>query len=164
MLGSIRESRLALKARVQSLEALSVQQTEIVAKLRSELAGANERLARQAAHFNGELKRLGPGNGNAEARGRGPGSARPSLADRVAQAGLDLEGAGGESAEVGSKAEGPGEPNPAEIPLPLATKNGIVDKPVASAPAQSESKSNSIRPPGDRPRLLARLANLSRTS
>jgi chromosome segregation ATPase len=163
MLGSIRESRLALKARVQSLEALSVQQTEIVAKLRSELAGANERLARQAAHFNGELKRLGPSNGNAEARGRGAASPRPSLAERVAQAGLDLEGAREEVAEVGPKVEGP-EPNPAEVPVPLATKNGIVDKPVASAPAQSESKSSSTRPPGNRPRLLDRLAGLSRTS
>lgn len=164
MLGSVRESRLALKARVQSLEALSVQQTETVAKLRNELAAANERLARQAAHFTGELKRLSPSNGNAEARRRGAAASRPSLAERVAQAGLDLEETGREAAEVETKVDGPADVQQAELPVPIATKKGIVDKPVASVPAQSESKPNSVRPSGDRPRLLDRLAGLSRTS
>jgi len=165
MLGSIRESRLALKARVQSLEALSVQQTDIVAKLRNELAAANERLAQQAAHFTGELKRLDTGSGHAEARRRAVSASRPSLAERVAQAGGNLEGNGAEVAGVGSEVEGAsGDPSPDELPVPLATKNGIVDKPIASVPAESETKSDSIRPSGSRPRLLDRLAGLSRSS
>jgi len=87
LLGSLKESRLALKARVQALEAQTLQQAETTTKLRSELAAANERLARQVAHFTGELKRLGAGAAMSRQAARGaPPTDRPSLADRVARA------------------------------------------------------------------------------
>jgi len=165
MLGSIRESRLALKARVQSLEALSVQQAEIVAKLRNELAASNERLAQQAAHFTGELKRLGTGGGTAQTRRRGVAAPRPSLAERVAQAGLDTDGDSGNVASVEPEAVvNRIEPVPVEAPLAIATVDGIAAEPVASAPAQGDGKPETIRASAGRPRLLDRIAGLSRTS
>ncbi len=79
---SIKESRLGLKARVQSLEAQTNRQSETVQKLRSELAAANERLARQADHFTGELRRLGSSGGPGGApRGRRGVSAGAMLSE-----------------------------------------------------------------------------------
>ena len=114
---SMRDSRIALKVRVQSLEAQSTQQAEIVTKLRSELAAANERLARQAAHFTGELKRLGSGTAGSGNRGRQEAAAAPArvnLAERVAavQSGLGEGQAAGDEADtaerhVKSVAQGP---------------------------------------------------------
>jgi chromosome segregation ATPase len=92
LLGSMRESRLALKARAQALEAQTPQQTETLAKLRSELAGANERLAQQAAHFTNELKRLGSGATGGRSSRRGSTAARPSLAERVSRTTVASEG------------------------------------------------------------------------
>jgi hypothetical protein len=84
---SLKESRIGLKARVRSLEAQNTQLGETVQRLRSELASANERAARQAAHFTSELKRLGAGT--LPAAGQTRSTAEPqrlTLAERVAQA------------------------------------------------------------------------------
>ncbi|MEO1264565.1 MAG: hypothetical protein AAFV26_02545 [Pseudomonadota bacterium] len=47
------------RARLAALEKLSGDQEETIGRLRAELSAANERLARQAAHFMDELRRLG---------------------------------------------------------------------------------------------------------
>jgi hypothetical protein len=84
----LKETKIALKARLGSAQAQSTQQTATIAKLRAELAAAHERLARQAAHFMGEMRRIGTGGtappSTAQARqaARGPGR---TLAERVAQ-------------------------------------------------------------------------------
>lgn len=84
---SIRESKIGLKARLGGLEAQNEQQKETIQRVRSELAAANERLARQAAHFMSELKRLGAGTLPVSGQPRrSGGGARLTLADRVAQA------------------------------------------------------------------------------
>jgi hypothetical protein len=84
---SIRDSKIALKARLGGLEAQNEQQREVILRVRSELAAANERLARQAAHFTSELKRLGAGTLPVSGQPRRQISApRLTLADRVAQA------------------------------------------------------------------------------
>ncbi|MGF1649762.1 MAG: hypothetical protein ACFCUN_04875 [Hyphomicrobiaceae bacterium] len=49
----------AVNAKLVSLEAQTKEREATIARLRSELAAANERLARQAQHFSEELKRLG---------------------------------------------------------------------------------------------------------
>lgn len=56
---TLRDNRIALKARLSGLEAKSNQQTETIQRLRAELAQANERAARQAASFLDEMRRLG---------------------------------------------------------------------------------------------------------
>ena len=56
---SLRDNRIALKARVSGLEAKSNQQAETIQRLRAEVAQANERAARQASNFMDEMRRLG---------------------------------------------------------------------------------------------------------
>ena len=90
---TLRDSRIALKARVASLEKETAGQAEVIKRLRSELASANDRSARQAAHYMNEMRRLGAGTvqtsvGVAE-QGGGNGAAgakrRPSLANRITE-------------------------------------------------------------------------------
>jgi hypothetical protein len=83
----LRNSRLALKARAGSAEAHAERQAATIAKLRAELAAANERLAQQAAHFMDEMRRLGSGTAPPAAQARRPGRDGPRrrLAERVAQ-------------------------------------------------------------------------------
>jgi phage-related tail protein len=57
--GGLKDSKIALKARLGSAQAQADQQAATIAKLRAELAATHERLARQAAHFMGEMRRIG---------------------------------------------------------------------------------------------------------
>jgi hypothetical protein len=79
-------SRLALKARAGSAEAQAERQAATIARLRAELAAANERLAHQAAHFMEEMRRIGAGtvpvSGQARRTGR-DGQQRRRGAERV---------------------------------------------------------------------------------
>lgn len=83
----LRNSRLALKARAGSAEAHAERQAATIAKLRAELAAANERLAHQAAHFMEQMRRLGSGTALPAGQARRPGrdGQRRRLAERVAQ-------------------------------------------------------------------------------
>src|SRR6516165_8826956 len=84
--GGLKDSRIALKARLGSAQAQADQQAATIAKLRAELAATHERLARQAAHFMGEMRRIGSApTQSAAARRSGRGEERRSLVDRVAQ-------------------------------------------------------------------------------
>ena len=74
---SLRDSKIAMKARLGSLQAQTDAQVETIRKLRSELAASNERMARQAQHFMDEMRRLGAGTL--------PTSAPASSADRRQQ-------------------------------------------------------------------------------
>ena len=47
----IKDSKIALKARLSALKALSDEQSTTIQTLRAEVASGNERLARQAAYF-----------------------------------------------------------------------------------------------------------------
>ena len=55
----VKESKIALKARLSALQALADEQTRTIQALRTELAAGNEKLARQAAYFMEEMRRLG---------------------------------------------------------------------------------------------------------
>jgi len=83
----LRNSKLALKARVDSAEAKSERQTTTISRLRSELAATHERLARQAAHFMDEMRRIGTGPPTAGGPARRPArdGERRNLVERVAQ-------------------------------------------------------------------------------
>ena len=84
-------SRLALKARAGSAEAQAERQAATIAKLRAELAAANERLAHQAAHFMEEMRRIGTGTVPASGQARRPDrdggrdGQRRRVAERVEQ-------------------------------------------------------------------------------
>jgi len=164
MLGSIRESRLALKARVQALEAQAVQQGETVARLRNELAAANERLARQAAHFTDELKRLGTGGSAGQARRRDASAVRSSLAEQVSLATAELAQDHGsaqtESIELPDAATHAAVESATAVP---ADEKTLVVQETAPSPTRAEPQKAKTRAVEARPRLLDRIAGLSRT-
>lgn len=58
---SFRESRIALKARLNSVQVQTDQQERTIKKLQTELLAAHERAARQSAYFVSEMRRLGAG-------------------------------------------------------------------------------------------------------
>ena len=60
---SLKDSRLAMKVRIGALQAESQQQSAAIQRMRTELAAANEKLAKQAAHFMAEMRRLGTAGG-----------------------------------------------------------------------------------------------------
>ena len=173
---SLRESKIGLRARLQSLEAQTVQQTETVQKLRSELAAANERLARQASHFTNELKRLGPGAASAHGQARQTSEAqRLSLADRVAQArvaqvepttngngaatGAPKPDVAGPAASIGMAASGQTKvADNAASGLETADGNTAASTGSTNAAAAADLATDA----GRRPRLLDRISNLAR--
>ena len=57
----VKESKIAMKARLSALKALSDEQAGTIQALRAEVAAGNEKLARQAAYFMEEMRRLGSG-------------------------------------------------------------------------------------------------------
>ncbi|MGH6815077.1 MAG: hypothetical protein ACREC6_05175 [Hyphomicrobiaceae bacterium] len=85
---SLKDSKLALKARFAALQAQSDSQTETIRKLRADLAATNERAARQAQKFVAEMRRLGvtgrPTAGPDAGEGALPAKERRNLADRIA--------------------------------------------------------------------------------
>ena len=84
---SLRDSKIALRARLSAVQAEAEQQAETIKRLRAEAAASNERLALQSAHFMEEMRRLGAGTLPASSQTRRPSaaSAKRSLADRVAE-------------------------------------------------------------------------------
>ena len=167
--GAIRESKVALRARLQSLEAQAVQQADTLSKLRGELAAANERLARQAAHFTGELKRLGGATGGNG--GRRPSAAvnRIGLADRVAQvrvAGAATSAAVAEG-DDGGRTEG-GRPLDAQTAAEANASGATVDADAASSSVEPAPVGAVVGDAADdasrRPRLIDRIAGIARTS
>lgn len=58
---TLKESKVAMRARLSALQAQADENTSTIQRLRAEVAAANEKLARQAAHFMDEMRRLGAG-------------------------------------------------------------------------------------------------------
>lgn len=85
--GGLKNSKLALKARVGSAEAQAERQAATIGRLRAELAATHERLARQAAHFMDEMRRVGTGTLPVSGQVRRPvrDGERRNLVERVAQ-------------------------------------------------------------------------------
>lgn len=81
-----KESKVALRAQASALQAQTDEQAALIQSLRAELAAANERLARQAAHFRNELRVLGSSAPPLPASGHAAASAEPrrrALSDRI---------------------------------------------------------------------------------
>lgn len=159
---SLKESRIALRARMQSLEAQNNQHGETIQKLRAELAAANERLARQASHFTTELKRLGAGTLPASGQARRVVEPqRLSLAERVAQARVTGTPTTPPARDAGASPAG----TPSKSPAPVAAEEPSTPPKVAANGDAAELPEAPVAETGERrPRLLDRIANLSRPS
>jgi chromosome segregation ATPase len=171
--GGLKDSRIALKARLGSAQAQADQQTATIAKLRAELAAAHERLARQAAHFMGEMRRIGSGTTQATGAPRRAVRAdeRRTLADRVAQV-----RATGAEAEATAESRPPAarEPEPPQHQAPAANGHGddgapaggskdAAGSPVAVPAAAQLPKPGDIPDKRRRPRLLDRITGLAKS-
>ena len=86
-LSGLKDSKIALKARLNGSQAHAEQNTETIKRLRAEVAAANERLALQGAHFMEQMRRLGAGTLPAAGQTRRPvtQNQKLSLSERVAQ-------------------------------------------------------------------------------
>jgi hypothetical protein len=85
---SIKDSKIAMKSRLRALQSEVGSQSELIEKLRAELAASNERLALQSAQFRDEMRRLGAGTlpASGQARHSAAVRAKRSLAERISQA------------------------------------------------------------------------------
>ena len=82
---TLKDSKVAMRARVSALQAQTDENATTIQKLRAEVAAANEKLARQAAHFMDEMRRLGAGTVQTSGPRRGETTGRPkqALVDRI---------------------------------------------------------------------------------
>lgn len=142
---SLKDSKIAMKSRLSSLNAQTEVQHETIRKLRAEVAASNERMARQAQHFMEEMRRLGAGTLPASAQLRRPATAalRRTLTQRITDAKPQLAAgaAGAVSRPVLVKSDAPladaakNEPAKAE----LASSEVAKSEPIKSEPIKPES-------------------------
>ena len=143
---SLRDNRIALKARVSGLEAKSNQQAETIQRLRAELAQANERAARQASTFMDEMRRLGMAAHVTQARtGRPQEPARSRTVAKRTQALFDasLTGGVGQSAANGDAAV---EIGTAKGAIPLGRRLVASPRPIAGNDDGTSAESTSSGP------------------
>jgi len=169
----IKDSKIALKARLSALKALSDEQGTTIQTLRAEVASGNERLARQAAYFMEEMRRLGSGTVPAS----GPGARRQApavepgsrpLVDRINDPRVTRLVRAGAAEEEAQKS------NPRRVSGFLKALDGESAKPqgadggepapesAAAKPAQASS--GEAAKPSRKSRLLERITGLDKTS
>ncbi|MBX9590729.1 MAG: hypothetical protein K2X43_15580 [Hyphomonadaceae bacterium] len=175
--GGLRNSKLALKARAGSAEAQAERQASTISRLRAELAAANERLARQAAHFMDEMRRIGGGTSAPSAQARRPAAdaQRRKLVERVAQIRPTLaterpkppaaQASAVEAVNGTERAAGNGHHAPPEAgtaPDKAAPADPAV-APLAAPPAAEMPQTAAIPEERRKLRLLDRITSLSKT-
>lgn len=166
--GGLKNSKLALKARAGSAEAQAERQAATISRLRAELAAANERLARQAAHFMDEMRRVGGGAPSEQARSAARDTERRKLVERVAQIRPAL--ASEKPKPLPGLTSGSEAPNGAEkgggnghvAKIEAAPEKAATVAP-AEAPAAAEMPQTAAIPQERRkPRLLDRITSLAK--
>jgi hypothetical protein len=159
--GGSKESRAALKARLGSAQAQADHQSAMIGRLRAELAAVNERLARQAAHFMDEMRRLGAGTlpVATQPRASNARSDRRPLAERVAQVRPTPPAPRSTAKEAGA-------PEPTTLDsTPSPPRNGGDLESPSQAPAASAAempKGDDIPVERRRLRLLDRITSLAK--
>lgn len=78
---SLRDNKLTMKVRLSALQAETEKQSTAIQRLRTELAAANEKLAKQAAHYVAEMRRFGGSSANQAAQAKSGGDARRAAGD-----------------------------------------------------------------------------------
>ena len=164
-----------MKARLSALKALSDEQASTIQALRAELAAGNEKLARQAAYFMEEMRRLG--SGTVPASGPARRSAAPTaeaakrpLAERINDPRVARLVRSGQEGEEAAAAEGAsaGEPrrvsgflkalDAASTPTETRVEHAPAAEGPAAAPAGTEVKRTR------KARLLDRITGLDKNS
>ncbi len=164
---AIKESKLALKARLSALQAQSEQQQATILSQRAEIAAANEKLARQAAHFMDEMRRLGAGTLPASGAPRRDVAAvegrRRSLAERIAQPRTQPTGPTGakNGGEAGRKEHDPERVSGFLRALEQQTSAETVRSDAANAMAAAPSGSAAAAPFAAEPEIHTAAAELS---
>ena len=167
----VKESKIALKARLSALKALSDEQSVTIQSLRAEVAAGNERLARQAAYFMDEMRRLGggtvPASGPSGRRSESQASSaskRP-LVERIHETSAARVGKDGEE----EKKEQPQAPQGTSGFLKALGETGSADDSKASAKTtetedgREAAKSDKAKLKG-RARLLERITGIEKSS
>lgn len=80
---AVKESKVSMRARLSALEAEATEHNNTIQRLRAEIAAANEKLARQAAHFMDEMRRLGAGTLPTGSRREATVRPKAPLVDRI---------------------------------------------------------------------------------
>ena len=168
----IKDSKIALKARLSALKALSDEQGGTIQSLRAELAAGNERLARQAAYFMEEMRRLGgsvPATGPAR-RSAAPEPTKRPLVDRINDPRVARLVRGGDEAQQGNprrvsgflKAlDGEGAETEKKDAAPATQLESAAS---AEAPATHAKEGSAQSGEGRKSRLLERITGLNKTS
>jgi hypothetical protein len=165
-----------MKARLSALTALSEEQSGTIQSLRAELAAGNEKLARQAAYFMEEMRRLGSGTMPASGPARRSASqaaeaAKRPLAERindprvarlVRQEGEEAQAADASAAAAGAT------PEPRRVSgflkaLDAASAEARVEHAPATDPAVEQPAGTEIKRTR-KARLLDRITGLDKNS
>lgn len=153
---------LSAKAELSALQTEAAEQRRTIEALRAEVAGSNERLARQAQHFRDEMRRLAAQQGGGEvSEGReGQDAPRRSLADRIAQPRVPRQDTGFELS-VAASADVARDARP---PAVLKAVNGGADHSAAAEVAvQPSAAQGEAAAPARRARLLERISNIDKS-
>ncbi len=149
--GQAKDSKIAMKARLASMQAENETQSVTIQSLRAEIAGTNERLARQAAHFRDEMRRIGAGTLPASGDARRTSYEEPqrrSLTDRINEPRPRI--VGGAATSTGEPA---GTPASAARPAAIASMAARAE----TGPAAADTAVAPADKPARRSRLLERL-------
>lgn len=158
---AIKDSKMALKARLSGAQAQSEQQAETIKRLRVELAAANERLALQGAHFMEQMRRLGTGTLPTAGQARKPvgHGARQTLTERVAHQQRSPSAAS--LAMIADNAEATADNMEAAAAAPnanSAASSNSSDHPPPHVVAEVEPTA----PVAAKPRLIDRISNINK--
>ena len=181
-----KQSETLAKAQISALQAELEEQRRIIATLRTEVAGSNERLSRQAQHFREELRKFSAhAQPDATSQVVRPVADQPrrSLAERIAQPRVpttveqsgeaDFEAVDHVAAHVSSHSNGPGAGGEVRQSGFLRALNGgaksspqpapvsVVAEPPPASVANEVSVNVEAAP--RRPRLLDRIGNLDKS-
>jgi hypothetical protein len=154
---AVKESKSFLKSRVERLEAEIEREHKIVARLRAELAAANERAARQAAQFMEEMRRLSS-RGHAAAQSRT--SAQATTLARAATSRPNAIRPRPQAAEASVLIASPAGETTArarELQRSLEASFGPAPQTEVALPAVDAAHSQEASDADRRPRLLERL-------
>ncbi len=179
-----RDNRISAKAEISALQTEVDEHRKTIQALRTEVAGNNERLTRQAQHFRDEMRRLSSGARTADEREAPSTQPRRSLADRIAQPRIPAS-AGSAQAQDGAS-EPVVIPAAAAAPAPVANEvrqngflralNGGGAEPATTssleskvradetaAPAADGATAPAASEPPRRPRLLERISSIEKS-
>jgi hypothetical protein len=166
--GGLKDSKIALKARLGSAQAQADQQTATIARLRAELAATHERLARQAAHFMNEMRRVGGGAVPPTVPSRRSNGAGPrTLSERVAQIRGERTVTGTPRVPESRRIEPPaanGHNGKNQAETAKADEPGPAETEVNRTAAAEMPQAPEIPEKRRRPRLLDRITGLSKSS